>query len=62
MPTYLSLGKFTQQGIQTLADSPMRLEAAKQGMRELGGELSRSTSMGQWDMAFIGTRLRVVAQ
>jgi uncharacterized protein with GYD domain len=39
MPTYVSLLRFTDQGIKNIKDSPARLEQAKKAMQAAGGEL-----------------------
>jgi uncharacterized protein with GYD domain len=39
MPTYISLIRFTQKGIETIKEGPKRLDAAKERFRAAGGEL-----------------------
>jgi uncharacterized protein with GYD domain len=39
MASYLVLFGFTSQGIQQIKESPARVEAAKQTVRSLGGEV-----------------------
>jgi len=39
MPTYLMLFSFTQQGIEKIKESPARVEAAKETIRRMGGEV-----------------------
>lgn len=39
MPTYFILLNWTDQGIKNIKDSPKRLEAAKKGVKEIGGEV-----------------------
>jgi uncharacterized protein with GYD domain len=39
MPTYLSLFNWTEQGIRTVKDSPIRLESTKKSLKKMGGEL-----------------------
>jgi uncharacterized protein with GYD domain len=39
MPTYVTLLKYTEQGIKSIKESPTRLEKAKQALKSLGGEL-----------------------
>ena len=39
MPTYISLMKFTDQGIKDIKNAPQRLESAKKGIEALGGKL-----------------------
>jgi uncharacterized protein with GYD domain len=39
MPTYISLCRWTQQGAQTVKESPARLDAAKQGFAKNGAKI-----------------------
>jgi len=39
MATYITLLKYTEQGLKTIKESPSRLERAKQLLKSLGGEL-----------------------
>lgn len=39
MATYITLLRFTQQGIENIKESPDRLDAAKQAFRAMGAEL-----------------------
>jgi uncharacterized protein with GYD domain len=39
MATYVTLLKYTEQGIKAIKESPSRLEKAKQALKALGGEL-----------------------
>jgi uncharacterized protein with GYD domain len=39
MPTYLVQFGYTQKGMENIKDSPARVEAAKQTVRKLGGEV-----------------------
>jgi uncharacterized protein with GYD domain len=39
MPTYITLGRWTQQGIEKIRESPARLEAFKQLVKSAGGEV-----------------------
>lgn len=53
MPTYITLARWTQQGMATIKDSPARLDAAKQTARAMGGEIKAFyLVMGRYD--FIG--------
>ncbi len=36
MPTYISLCKWTQQGVKTVKESPTRLDGAKKGLAKHG--------------------------
>ena len=50
MPTYIVLNNYTTQGSQSVKDSPKRLDAAKQTIRNAGGELKAYyLLMGRYD-------------
>lgn len=54
MPSYISLIKYTQQGIQNIKDSPARLDAAKGAFQSLGAEIKQFyLLMGQYDLAIV---------
>ena len=54
MPTYITLFRWTQEGIEKVKESPDRLESAKHLYRELGGELKAFyLVMGQYDAVVI---------
>ena len=54
MPTYLTLFRYTPQGIAHIKDSPARVEAAKQTFHALGAEVKAFyLVMGQYDTVFI---------
>jgi len=54
MPTFVMLGKFTQEGVTKIKESPQRLEAAGQVAKSLGGELKAFYyTMGQYDFVAI---------
>jgi uncharacterized protein with GYD domain len=54
MPTYISLLRYTQQGIAAVKQSPSRLDAAKEAYRRAGGELkSFHLTMGRFDAIVI---------
>ena len=40
MPTYITLLKWTDQGIRAIKESPQRLEAAKQAISAAGGRMT----------------------
>ena len=51
MSTYIVLVNYTDQGIRNVKDSPNRLEAAKQAIAGLGGEMkSFYLTMGAYDL------------
>jgi uncharacterized protein with GYD domain len=50
MPTYITLIRYTEKGVQNMKESPTRLEAAKQSVRAMGGELKAFyLTMGRYD-------------
>jgi uncharacterized protein with GYD domain len=54
MPTYLSLARWTKEGLETVKDSPSRLDAGKKAVEAAGGKLkSFYLLMGQYDMAIV---------
>jgi uncharacterized protein with GYD domain len=54
MPQYVSLLRYTQQGIANLKDSPVRLDAARKGAEKLGGIVHDwFLTMGQYDAVLI---------
>ncbi len=54
MPTYITLFNWTQQGMEKLKESPARLDAAREAMRQAGAELkSFYTTMGRYDMVAV---------
>ena len=54
MATYISLIKYTQQGIQNIKDSPARLDAAKKAFQSMGAEIKQFyLVMGQYDLAIV---------
>jgi uncharacterized protein with GYD domain len=54
MPTYISLLRYTQQGIASAKGGPARLDAAKEAYKKAGGELKAFyLTMGQYDMVVV---------
>jgi len=54
MPTYISLLRYTQQGISAIKNSPARIDAAKDAYRKAGGELKAIyLTLGQYDLVAI---------
>jgi len=54
MPTYITLLQYTPKGIEKIKEGPTRLDAAKQSVREMGGELKAFyLVMGQYDAVVI---------
>jgi len=55
MPTYITLARWTQKGIENVKDSPSRLDAAKKAFKGAGGEIKAFyLTMGQYDMVVVG--------
>ena len=54
MPTYITLARWTQQGIEKVKESPARLDAFKKLVRSAGGEVKGFYMVtGQYDIATI---------
>ena len=54
MPTYISFASYTDQGIRNVKDSPKRLDAAKDLVKDLGGELKQFyLTMGAFDIVIV---------
>lgn len=54
MATYISLVKYTDQGIRSIKESPSRLDAAKRAFQAAGGELKAwYLAMGRYDAIVI---------
>jgi uncharacterized protein with GYD domain len=54
MATYISLIKYTQQGIQNIKDSPARLDSAKKAFQSMGAEIKQTfLVMGQYDLVIL---------
>ena len=55
MPTYIHLVQWTQKGIESVKESPDRLDAARRAARAVGGELKEFyLVMGRYDMVVMG--------
>ena len=54
MPTYMTLIRYTQQGIESIKDSPARLDTAKDLFKSLGAEIkSFFLTMGKYDVMVV---------
>ena len=54
MATYISLIRYTEQGIRTIKESPGRLDAARKAFQAAGGELKQFyLAMGKYDIVLI---------
>jgi uncharacterized protein with GYD domain len=55
MPTYITLYRYTQQGVQNIKESPDRVAAAKETARSMGLEIKGVyLTMGQYDLVAVG--------
>jgi len=55
MATFITLLRFSPQGIGSIKESPKRLDAAKQAFRAMGAELKQwYLVQGQYDAVVIG--------
>jgi uncharacterized protein with GYD domain len=51
MPTYITLLRYTQQGIAKVKDSPRRLDAGREAFKKLGVEIKDTyLLMGRYDL------------
>jgi uncharacterized protein with GYD domain len=54
MPTYVSLLRFTEQGIKNIKESPARLDQARKALQVAGGELKAwYLAMGSYDAVVV---------
>ena len=54
MPTYMSLIKYTQKGVESMKESPARLDAAKEIFKSMGAEIKAFyLAMGRFDAVVI---------
>ena len=54
MPTYISMLRYTQQGISSVKNAPARMDAAKEAYKKAGGELKAIyLTLGQYDLVAI---------
>ncbi|MFQ5795262.1 MAG: GYD domain-containing protein [Candidatus Bipolaricaulia bacterium] len=54
MPTYITLFRWTQQGIENVKESPNRLDAAKEAIRAMGAEMKAFYMVtGQYDLVAV---------
>ncbi|MGQ0797186.1 MAG: GYD domain-containing protein [Methanobacteriota archaeon] len=49
MPHYISLLKWTDQGIKSVKESPKRADAAKSLVQSLGGKMDIFYTLGEYD-------------
>ncbi len=54
MATYIILINYTEQGIRNIKDSPQRADAARQTLKDLGGEMKElHLTMGAYDLVIV---------
>jgi len=54
MATYITLMRYTQQGIKNIKQGPDRLDAAKQAFKAVGAEIKEYyLTMGQYDAVVV---------
>ncbi len=53
MPHYVSLGKWTDKGVQEVKDSPRRVAELFKLAEKLGAKLQIYSTMGEWDFVTI---------
>jgi uncharacterized protein with GYD domain len=54
MATYVSLVRYTEQGVRSIKESPARLDAAKKAFQAAGGEIKQFyLAMGKYDIVII---------
>jgi uncharacterized protein with GYD domain len=54
MPTYVLLQRWTQKGIETVKDTPQRIERAKEIFKSVGGEIKQIHFVfGEYDMVVL---------
>ncbi len=55
MAHYVVLGKWTEQGMKTVKDSPKRVEAVQKAIEAAGGKVNQFVfTMGPYDFVMIG--------
>ncbi|MBI3972234.1 MAG: GYD domain-containing protein [Chloroflexi bacterium] len=54
MPTYVTLGRFTEQGIRNVKQSPDRVNRARAAIEQLGGRMTLFVyTQGQYDFVSV---------
>ncbi|HLI63353.1 MAG TPA: GYD domain-containing protein [Terriglobales bacterium] len=54
MPHYVTLVRYTQQGVSKIKDSPQRLDAGRKLAEKMGGKIQTwYLTMGKYDAVFI---------
>jgi uncharacterized protein with GYD domain len=54
MPTYIALARYTAKGIESIRQSPSRVDAARQAFRQAGADMKTLyLTMGQYDLVVV---------
>jgi uncharacterized protein with GYD domain len=54
MPTYITLLRWTQQGVANVKDSPRRLDAGREAFKKFGVEIKDTyLTMGRYDLVCV---------
>ena len=54
MPTFITLGKYTQKGIENIKEGPFRLDEAKKTFKAVGAEIKEFYLVtGEYDMVVV---------
>jgi uncharacterized protein with GYD domain len=54
MPTYITLLRWTQQGVANVKDSPKRLDAGREAFKKFGVEIKDTyLTMGRYDLVCV---------
>ena len=54
MPTYITLARWTQKGLENVKEAPSRLDMAKEAYKAMGAEIKEMyLVMGEYDMVVI---------
>ena len=54
MPLYISLVRWTQQGVANVKDSPNRLDSGRKAFKEIGVEIKQvHMTMGRYDLIML---------
>ena len=54
MPTFITLARWTQKGLENVKDAPSRLEIAKEAYKAMGAKIKEMyLVMGEYDMVVI---------
>ena len=54
MPHFITLGKWTDEGIRNVRESPKRAEAVRHLAEQMGGKLALFYTLGEYDFVALG--------